>query len=231
VHNNNSFIRLYEVKTNFDSNLYKATLEEGINFKKPSYPTFLKFVGGLSQHENWGRWTDANQGGAVLLGFKDPLPNRFSLELVAQSHPSNVGKATLIRVGQQEKIININDNNTQFSLDFETDGNIDLIEIIPPNFATENLLSSAAQDPRRIGIGLVEVKIKTLAFVVFRFRRSDPLQRSQQSLVRPLACQRSRLTGRCSLYLTQLENRWQYEILVHRSANAAATSENLPRPG
>jgi hypothetical protein len=161
VHDNNSFIRLYEIKTNFDSNLYEATLEEGINFKKPSYPTFLKFVGGLSQHENWGRWTDANQGKAVLLGFKDSLPNRFSLELVVKSHPSNVGKATLIRVGQQEKIININDNNTHFSLDFETDGNIDLVEIIPPNFATQNLLSSAAQDPRRIGIGLVELKIKT----------------------------------------------------------------------
>jgi hypothetical protein len=161
VHNNNSFIRLFEIKTNFDSKLYEVTLEEGIDFKKPSYPTFLKFVGGISQREDWGRWTDANLGKSALLGFKNPLPKRFTLELVAQPYPTHLGKPTLIRVGQQERSIVIDGKSNHYSLDFEHDGTVDLIEIIPPGSSAKNNSVTSSEDPRQIGIGLVEIKIKT----------------------------------------------------------------------
>jgi hypothetical protein len=161
VHNNNSFIRLFEIRTNFDSNLYEATLHEGIDFKKPSYPNFLKFVAGISQREDWGRWTDSKLGRNVLLGFKDALPNRFTLELVAQPYPAHAGKPTLIRVGQQEKSIVIDGMNNSYSLDFEHDGTIDLIEIIPPGLSAKNNPHPSMADPRQIGIGLVAIKIKT----------------------------------------------------------------------
>lgn len=161
VHNNNSFIRLFEIKTNFDSNLYSATLDEGIDFKKQSYPTFLKFVGGISQREDWGRWTDANLGGIALLGFRDPLPNRFTLELTTQSFPANAGKTTVIRIGRQEKTIMNNDKSNHHSLNFENDGNVDLIEIIPPKSNAINRSETSSSDPRRIGLGLITLKIKS----------------------------------------------------------------------
>ena len=162
VHNNNSFIRLFEAKINFDSNLYHATLAEGINFKKQSYPTFLKFVGGISQREDWGRWTDANLGNVAFLGFKDPLPKKFSLELVTQPFPANAGKLTMIRIGRQEKSILIDGRSTHHSLDFENDENVDLIEIIPPESRVSNKSDPSSSDPRRIGLGLVALKIKAI---------------------------------------------------------------------
>lgn len=162
VHNNNSFIRLFEAKTNFDSNLYNATLAEGVDFKKESYPTFLKFVGGISQREDWGRWTDANLGNIAILGFNDPLPSRFTLELITQPFPANAGKFTLIRIGRQEKSILIDGKNNRHNLDFENNGNIDLIEIIPPKSSVSNKSTTSSSDPRRIGLGLVSLKIKTI---------------------------------------------------------------------
>jgi hypothetical protein len=161
VHNNNSFISLFEVKTNFDSNLYNATLDEGIDFKKQAYPAFLKFVSGISQREDWGRWTDANLGRIALLGFRDPLPKRFTLELTTQSFPENAGRITLIRVGKQEKTIISDGKSNQHSLDFENDGAVNLIEIIPPKSIVNNNAGPSSLDPRRIGLGLIALKIKS----------------------------------------------------------------------
>ncbi|NQW58968.1 MAG: hypothetical protein HQ456_09690, partial [Polynucleobacter sp.] len=71
---NNQFIYLYEIDLNFDSHLYAASLDLGIDFSRPSYPEFLKYVSGVAQREDWGRWTDSNQGAVTLFGFTKPLP-------------------------------------------------------------------------------------------------------------------------------------------------------------
>jgi hypothetical protein len=160
IHDNNSFIRLYEIKTNFDSNLYEASLEEGVNFRRVGYPTFLKFIAGISHHEDWGRWTDVRQGKSVLIGFKDPLPKKFILDLEVKSFPKNIDKPTKIRVGKQEKSIVVSSDKKLYSLDFNNESQDALIEIIPPNMASKKVESSI-EDPRNIGIGLISLRIRT----------------------------------------------------------------------
>ncbi len=102
---NNQFIYLYEMDLNFDSHLYFASLEQGVDFSRPSYPEFLKYVSGMAQREDWGRWTDSNQGAITLFGFTKPLPARFTLELKVIPYGPNILKSTRIRVGSQEKTI------------------------------------------------------------------------------------------------------------------------------
>lgn len=158
---NNQFVLLYELKLNFDSHLYEATLGEGIDFSRPSYPSFMKYVSGISQREGWGRWTDANQGEHVLLGFNSPLPKRFSLELEAIPFEKNIGKITHIRVGDQIKAIIVDGKSKTFRLDFENMGSSDVIEITAPS-ASKKIAKDAGADPRRIGVGLIRLKIKDL---------------------------------------------------------------------
>ena len=161
IHENSSYIRLYEITTNFDSHLYKATLEEGIDFRKPFYPDFLKYVSGISQREDWGRWTDATLGGHVFLGFKSPLPKHLTLQVRAVPFPMNGSMPTYIRVGDQVKTIYIDGKSSLYSLEFENKNEADMIEIIPPRSNLKKSIELIGGDPRQFGIGLVELRIKT----------------------------------------------------------------------
>jgi hypothetical protein len=155
---NNTFIQLFEIQTNFSSNLYPATLEQGIDFSQKSYPRFLKFVSGLAGAEAWGRWSDANQGKQIYLGFKDSLPNQFTLELTAQSYGENSQYPTLIRIGNQVKTLVIGNDLKTYQIDFDFVQEASVIEITPPRPAPVIPYSG---ESRRLGIGLVKLSIKT----------------------------------------------------------------------
>ena len=157
---NNQFIHLYEMDLNFDSHLYFASLDQGIDFSRPSYPDFLKYVSGVAQREGWGRWTDSNQGDAALLGFTKPLPKHFTLELKAAPFGPNISKPTKIRVGSQEKMIVVDGKTSIYSLDFENPDGVDAIEIVAPRTNMSKSGASSSADPRNIGIGLIHLKIK-----------------------------------------------------------------------
>jgi hypothetical protein len=159
---NNQFIFEYEIDLNFDSHLYFSTLEEGINFSRDSYPEFLKYVSGVAQRENWGRWTDSNQGAVTLFGFTRPLPAKFTLELNAAPYGPNISKSTRIRVGSQEKTIIVDGKTNIYSLEFENPDGVDAIEITAPQSKSSKSEISSSSDPRNIGIGLIHLKIKDL---------------------------------------------------------------------
>jgi hypothetical protein len=157
---NNQFIYEYEIDLNFDSHLYFSTLEEGINFSRDSYPEFLKYVSGVAQRENWGRWTDSNQGAVTLFGFTKPLPAKFTLELNAAPYGPNISKSTRIRVGSQEKTIIVDGKTNIYSLEFENPDGVDAIEITAPQSKSSKTEISSSSDPRNIGIGLIHLRIK-----------------------------------------------------------------------
>ena len=96
-------VQLFEIKTNFDSHQYNASLADGIDFKKAGYPSFLQYVSGIAQKESWGRWSDAQQGKTIRLGFVDPLPEHFQLEIEAMGYGPNANLPTIVRIGEQEK--------------------------------------------------------------------------------------------------------------------------------
>lgn len=159
---NNYFFQLFEIETEFDSLLYPASLSEGINFSFPGYPNFLKYVAGISQRENWGRWSDGFFGGpVVVLGFKQSLPKKFTLELQAISYADNGEGNTVIRVGGQERRVKIGqDPHFIYRFQFENiQASTSQIEIIPPHPRYPRELDPSNSDPRKLGIGLISLKI------------------------------------------------------------------------
>ena len=162
---NNYFAQLYEINTQFDSKLYPASINEGIDFKRQGYPDFLRYVTGLSQAESWGRWSDAFFGGPVVqFGFRKPLPEKFILEFQAIPYTGNNQLPTKVKVGNQEQIIFINgDVNKKYKLVFDNKEKSNLIEFYPPNPTYPRQINPKDLDPRKLGIGFVALHVRPLS--------------------------------------------------------------------
>jgi phosphoglycerol transferase len=142
---------------------YESTLAEGIDFKKPGYPSFLIEVAGVSGREDWGRWTDGNLGPAAKFRFNKPLPKKFVLELQANAIGGNVGQPIKIRVGNLEKTIVVKNlpDQTIYQVNFDEVASTDTMEIIPPSPFLPKDADQKITDTRKLGVGLIALKIKT----------------------------------------------------------------------
>jgi phosphoglycerol transferase len=142
---------------------YESTLAEGIDFKKPGYPNFLIEVAGVSDLEEWGRWTDAVAAPQIKVRFDKPLPKKFVLELQANAFGPNEGKPTRIRAGNIERVVTIKNvpSYAVYTAEFDDVVSTDTIEIFPPNPVLPREVDPASKDERKLGLGLVSLKIKT----------------------------------------------------------------------
>jgi len=136
---------------------YHASLAEGIDFRKPGYPDFIAEVTGVSDREDWGRWTD---GKTATFKFKDPLPKKFTLLVEAGAYESNLGKPIKFTVGSVEKECIFKGESYDASrrvatLHFSSSepGNTLVITIPAPK--------KAPTDDRMLGIGLMTMKVDT----------------------------------------------------------------------
>jgi len=143
---------------------YESTLAEGIDFRRPGYPSFLIEVTGVSNPEDWGRWTDAAGTPVVKFRFDKPLPKKFVLELQANAFGPNEGKPTIVRVGNIEHTMVVKNTPSYavYKTEFVNVPSIDTIEIIPPNPVLPRELDPNNRDERKLGLGLVTFKIKSL---------------------------------------------------------------------
>lgn len=140
---------------------YASTLAEGIDFRKPGYPNFLVEVTGVSGHEPWGRWTDATLSPTATFKFSKPLPKNFTLELQASAFGPNVNTPSTIRAGKIEHQIVPKDGSQQdYKLEFKG-VTASTLEIIPAKpTAPKDIKDLKNPDPRKLGIGLITLKIK-----------------------------------------------------------------------
>jgi phosphoglycerol transferase len=139
---------------------YKASLQDGIDFKKEGYPSFLKSVSGIDAQENWGRWSNASLAQSVRLVFNEPLPKKFTIELKAIGYGPNINAKTRIQVGDVTKTILLQADASQLhELEFDNLSGANSIEIFPPKPTSPNQLSLTNTDVRKIGIGLISLKI------------------------------------------------------------------------
>jgi phosphoglycerol transferase len=133
---------------------YEASMAEGIDFKKPGYPIFIKSVQGIAGHEPWGAWTD---GSVATFQFNQPLPQHFVLEISGGAWESNVNKPVGITIGEvrKEAIFKGDPFNgpETVSLDYTLTGVDDSIQIIVPYPV------GGPKDTRLIGVGLISLKI------------------------------------------------------------------------
>jgi phosphoglycerol transferase len=134
---------------------YEASLEQGIDFRRPGFPLFLDDVTGLSVNEAWGRWSE---GKHVVFKFKQPLPQKFDLILRAGAFGPNIGKPCLIDIGSEQRRITFSsDPFTQpetYRIAFRFDGRPDSIQITIPE------PSRLASDARMLGIGFISMRIE-----------------------------------------------------------------------
>lgn len=134
-------------------------LEEGIDFRQHGLPHLLRSMEGVSQPEGWGRWTD---GARVTLRFRAPLPPRFELELEAHAFARNAERPVRVMVGgaRAEVLIGAEPGRRYRIPIANPDGASDAIVLaIPDPVAPSRLWPGRSEDTRRLGLGLVRLRI------------------------------------------------------------------------
>ncbi len=138
---------------------YEATLEQGIDFRKPGYPTFIKKVEGVSGLGPNPRWSEGN---ITKIIFNENLPDNFKLEIDALGYGPNIGKNVVVKVGDEERsfTLGLNDKYQKYSLSFDNGRNANGVEfIIPEPISPSEFTKGVSGDPRKIGISFASIKI------------------------------------------------------------------------
>lgn len=118
---------------------------------------------GLSRQESWGRWSDALMAPSVLLLYNAPFPREFNLEIEAKAFGKNINAPVAVKIGDQTQYARFGKDPTKVTLHFTGDMYTRLLNIVPPapELTREgSVLGSYLISPvRRLGVGLIEVKI------------------------------------------------------------------------
>ncbi|UII70122.1 sugar translocase [Pseudomonas sp. HN11] len=136
-----------------------ASLHDGIDFTKAEWPQFVRDVRGFSGSEQWGRWSDANVSKSVRIDFREPLPQKFTLALVAQAFASNANAPIKVLIGAREYELILGSQPSEVKLQIDLQGaSVDSISFIPPN-PTSPLQAGVNGDVRKLGIGFISLRI------------------------------------------------------------------------
>lgn len=158
---NEYFIQLIEAQVNFSTPRYQGS---EIQFYRPGLPVNVNGFTGISHHEDWGRWTDFSRGEKfATIIFNEDLPANLKFEIEAQPFGNNSLLPTMIRIGDQEKGINIGDaSDNIYTLSFNGLLKTKVLEIHPPSPLLASTANPKSDDKRVLGIGLIRIKITPL---------------------------------------------------------------------
>lgn len=143
-----------------DANLLSMTgferaLAQGVSFSDSVNQDIFLETDGLSGAETWGRWT---VGDLAKFKFVEPLPKEFSLVLTGGAYGPNVGKPIKFKVGSVTRDIVFTSDAylkpKEYQIKFSLPEPSDTLEIFIPEPTMPG-----ASDTRRLGIGLVTLKI------------------------------------------------------------------------
>lgn len=129
----------------------------------PGLPEQVKAITGVSGVEEWGRWSDANLAPAVDIDYVDPLPKRFDLVLRARAYGNNVGEPISVRVGDEERFVSLGEQDSTVTLRFDNPRGAQKISITPPAPTEPKESASGGFTPKKLGIGLVSLKVEAAA--------------------------------------------------------------------
>jgi phosphoglycerol transferase len=139
---------------------FQANLSDGIDFSRRDWPSFIKNISGISIHEPWGRWSDANISPYVQIDFENPLPQKFTLSLSGRTFESNMNLT--IEIGNFHKKTILLSNEFEFQSNFDLNGeNIYSIKFIPENPSSPFDLKLSI-DKRRLGVGFKKLNINEI---------------------------------------------------------------------
>jgi phosphoglycerol transferase len=138
--------------------LINFSADNVIDFRDNAWPGVLEKITGMSDAEEFGRWT---VGCEMTMQFISPLPKRFTLILKARAIGPNIDLPFSITIGRQEQQFRLGQSLDEVNLSFETDGAEKTMKIgIPKPISPKELWN--APDERRLGAAFERVSISEL---------------------------------------------------------------------
>lgn len=135
---------------------YKA---DSFIFNVAGAPEEVKQFSGISRPESWGRWSNAQLGDEVKIEYKHPLPKKFDLVITAKAYGNNASRPIPVRVGNEEQTLVLGNEVTTTILHFDNPTDADTLVIVPPEPVSTNEGNILGHSPRKLGIGMVEIKV------------------------------------------------------------------------
>lgn len=135
---------------------YKA---DSFVFNVAGAPEEVKQFSGISRPESWGRWSNAQLGETVKIEYREPLPEKFDLVITAKAFGPNAGQPIPVRVGGQEQPLTLGHDVTTTTLHFDNPSRSSVLEIIPPTPQATNEGNILGHAPRKLGVGMIEIKV------------------------------------------------------------------------
>lgn len=128
-------------------------------FNVPGAPLEVKAYSGISRPEEWGRWSNANLAPEVKIEYAEPLPEKFDLVITAKAFGPNVGQPMPVKIGSQQQTLTLGEELTTTTLHFDNHERSNLLEIIPPQPQLSNEGNILGHEPRKLGIGMGDIKV------------------------------------------------------------------------
>lgn len=135
---------------------YKA---DSFVFNVAGAPEEVKQFSGISRPESWGRWSNAQLGDEVKIEYAEPLPEKFDLVITAKAFGPNANKPIPVRIGETEQMLTLGNDVTTTTLHFDNPSRSRTVVIIPPEPQSTNEGNILGHSPRKLGIGMVEMKV------------------------------------------------------------------------
>ncbi|MFS2222846.1 phosphatidylglycerol--membrane-oligosaccharide glycerophosphotransferase [Pantoea sp. B65] len=128
-------------------------------FNLPGAPQTVKSFSGISRAEEWGRWSNADLAPEVKIEYNQPLPEYFDLVITARAIGENIHRPIPVSVGEEQQQLNLGEQDSTTTLHFRNPHNADTLVIAPPAPLLSNEGNITGHDPRRLGIGMVDIKV------------------------------------------------------------------------
>jgi len=126
-----------------------------IDFKKAAWPNVVSKIEGLSGAESWGTWSE---GDKVVIEFTTPLPEKFTVRLIASAFGPNAEKDFTMHVGKSSKTFKIVGQPEDQTIEFTNPERSNVLTINVP-FPISPKEIGVSEDERKLGIGLVQLKV------------------------------------------------------------------------
>ncbi|ECK4242778.1 phosphatidylglycerol--membrane-oligosaccharide glycerophosphotransferase [Salmonella enterica] len=135
---------------------YKA---DSFIFNVAGAPEEVKQFSGISRPESWGRWSNAQLGDEVKIEYKAPLPKKFDLVITSKAFGDNANRPIPVRVGNEEQTLVLGHDVSTITLHFNNPTDANTLVIAPPAPVATNEGNILGHSPRKLGIGMVEIKV------------------------------------------------------------------------
>ena len=147
--------------TDYYSEHYDSTPEEGMIFSRPGLPQWVRSTHGFSFREAQGRWTDEDLGSIAGLAFNRSFSGDLCVDAAMRAIPWAVGDTITLRMENQEKPIQIRSADlTEYPVQLSALNQATSLDfVLPPKLPPVMERVHGSNDPRRLGINIASLKL------------------------------------------------------------------------